>query len=256
MAHKNVFVKKGKRLAHGYKTTTAKTISHGESKDVSVATGKRLVHGYETVKGDNPDKYYKSGGRITEIETEIKDYEALVSDHSVPQDEKDFAKGEIEDLKKELEKLKAEPKAEKKIAPKKEKKAAKPKVEIVKKAPKPKKNSELPSCDELEARWRKRKEAAKKAAKKHKTTSISERIGGDVAQAVKKIVDNIPAADIKANPKSYIAKFEKIETATKGFVDSLKSLLGDDFSRSEILEPFENMIGEFIKNVKAKYETK
>lgn len=70
MAHKNVFVKKGKRLSHGYATTKAKTISHGESKDVSVATGKRLIHGYETVKGDNPNKYYKSGGKINEVDYE------------------------------------------------------------------------------------------------------------------------------------------------------------------------------------------
>lgn len=63
-SHKGVFVAKGKRLKHGYETTKAEIISHGESKDVTVETGKRLVHGYETVKGKDKDKYYKSGGEV------------------------------------------------------------------------------------------------------------------------------------------------------------------------------------------------
>ena len=60
--HKDVFIDKGRRLVHGYKTTKAERISHGESKDVKVATGKRLVHGYETTKGADKNRYYKDGG--------------------------------------------------------------------------------------------------------------------------------------------------------------------------------------------------
>lgn len=44
-----------------------------------------------------------------EIEKEIAEYEALLKDSTVPQDEKDFAKDEIADLKKKLEKLDGKP---------------------------------------------------------------------------------------------------------------------------------------------------
>lgn len=43
--------------------------------------------------------------KTSKIEAEIAEYEALLKDSSVPQDEKDFAKEEIADLKKQLEKL-------------------------------------------------------------------------------------------------------------------------------------------------------
>jgi len=280
-------------------------------------------------------KKYNGGGRIAEIEKEISEYQELIKDNSVPQDEKDFAKSEISDLEKELSELKKAPapasakpaKAKKEPKPKKEKKAKVEESEHQKKVnyaktlkkgdffkykdrfrpfgkelteqvyhvypesehssygriigikshdeddrsiiqkfdtdllilptkdKKDKKDtSALPSCDELAKKWEERKAAAKKANKAHKTVSISERIGTDIAHAVKKIVDNVPVADIKAAPTKYIEKFKKVETTTKEFLDSLKSLLGDDFDRKELLEPFEQIIGKFIANVKKKYE--
>ena len=63
-AHKDVFVKKGKRIKGGYKTVKAKVISHGESKDVTVATGKRLAHGMVTVKGADKNRFYKEGATV------------------------------------------------------------------------------------------------------------------------------------------------------------------------------------------------
>lgn len=190
----------------------------------------------------------KSKGKISEIENEIAEYEELIKDASVPMDEKDFAKDEIKLLKAELElqkqyfnklKVKKTPPATTKA----------PKQTPAKKTAK----DALPSCDELQEAWEKRKAAAVKANKKHKTVSISEKIGTDVAHAVKKIVNNIPAADIKDNPEKYIEKFKKVETATSEFLNSLKSLLGDDFDKKELLEPFEEIIGKFIENVKKKY---
>lgn len=47
--------------------------------------------------------------KTSKIEAEIAEYEALLKDSSVPQDEKDFAKEEIADLKKQLEKLDSKP---------------------------------------------------------------------------------------------------------------------------------------------------
>lgn len=81
--------------------------------------------------------------KIEQIEAEIQEYRDLINDASVPQDEKDFAKGEIEDLEAELAKLKA--KSEK---PAKEKKS---------KAEKPAKESATSNCEELEQREEKAK---------------------------------------------------------------------------------------------------
>ena len=194
-------------------------------------------------------KKYNGGGRIVEIEKEISEYQELIKDNSVPQDEKDFAESEISDLGKELSELKKAP-APASAKPAKAKKEPKPKKEKKAKVDK----TALPSCEELAEKWEARKAAAKKANKAHKTVSISEKIGTDIAHAVKKIVDNVAAADIKAAPEKYIEKFKKVETTTKEFLDSLKSLLGDEFDRKELLEPFEQIIGKFIENVKKKYE--
>jgi len=68
--------------------------------------------------------------KITEIEKEIQEYKDLISDKSVPQDEKDFAQGEIAELEAELAKLKAKDEPKKKVEAKKEepkKASAKPK---------------------------------------------------------------------------------------------------------------------------------
>lgn len=204
---------------------------------------------------------YKDGGKIKEIETEIAEYQELIDSKapSITAEQKDFAREEIAELKAKLEKLKAEPKKPvAKPAPVKKpaapvKKAPAKKVAVKKPSAPSKKIDNEPSCDKLLEAWVARRASAKKAAKKHKTVSVSERIGTDVAHVVGKIIDNIPKADIKDSPKAYITKFEKIETATKAFLDSLKSLLGEDFDRKELIDPFEKTIGEFIKNVKEKY---
>lgn len=109
------------------------------------------------------------------------------------------------------------------------------------------------TCDQLREAYEKRRAAAEKANKAHKTVSISEQIGDKIASVVGKALDNIPAADIKAKPGVFINKFERIEKSTKEFLDSLKSVLGDDFDRDELIEPFEKTIGEFIKKAKEKY---
>jgi hypothetical protein len=203
---------------------------------------------------------YADGGRIKEIETEIAEYEVLIADKSVPQDEKDFAKGEIADLKSELEKLKEKP-AEKK-APAKAKAEPKPKAPV-KPAPTPKAkakapakkkpDTEHPTCEELEKKWNERREKAKKAAKKHKTVSVSEQIGNNIASAVGKVIDDIAAKDIEKNPTKYINAFEEVEDSFKTAMGKLKPLLGDDFDAKELIQPFEEILGKFITEIKAKY---
>jgi len=198
-----------------------------------------------------------------EIEDEIAEYGVLIADKSVPQDEKDFAKGEIADLEKELAGLEENP-AEKKV-PAKAKTPAKPTPKAVpaKPAPTPKAkakapakkkaDAEHPTCEELEEKWNKRREQAKKAAKKHKTVSVSEQIGNNIASAVGKVIDDIAAKNIEKNPTKYIDALEKIEGKAKEFLSSLSGILGDDFDSKIILAPLEEIVGNFIKNTKEKY---
>lgn len=246
MAHKKVHVTKGKRLPHGYKTVKAsdKDASYG-TKSVHVDKGYRLPHGTETVKGSEKILYDR-GGKIKMLQYEIAEYEALLADKSVPQDEKDFAKDEIADLKKQIAEIekapepKAEPKKKPTVAPK------------PKKAPAPKFGADK-TCEELEAMYNKRRASAKKSEKKHKTQSVASQLGDKVASVVGKIIDNIPKADIKESPKAFINKLETVEKHTKAFLESLKGILSDDYDRKELIEPFEKTIGEFIKQIKTKY---
>lgn len=210
-------------------------------------------------------KAYAGGGRIKEIETEIAEYRTLIADKSVPQDEKDFAEGEIKDLEKELAGLKDKDKPEAKApATPKEKKSTKekkaPEVKAKAKAPHPakakaaaKEKSEQPTCEELEKMWEKRRTQAKKSAKKQKTTSVSEQIGSKMASTVGKVIDDIDIKDIKKNPTKYINAFDKVEEAFKSAMKELKPLLGDDFDEKELTQPFEEIIGKFKTQIKTKY---
>lgn len=93
--------------------------------------------------------------KIDDIKKEIAEYKELIADANVPQDEKDFAKGEIDELEKTLAELeKKEAKTEAK-AEGKEKKGST--SHYVKKAPKRKEGEA--DCVELE----KREESAKKS---------------------------------------------------------------------------------------------
>jgi hypothetical protein len=108
-------------------------------------------------------------------------------------------------------------------------------------------------CDALTRKWEGRKASMKKANKKYKTKTISERIGGDIASAVIKTIEHavdVKEAQIAKNPKLYFAKFEKVEASANVFAKSLKDLLGDDYDNSEVkaeLEDIEKAIDK-IKN--------
>jgi len=88
--------------------------------------------------------------KIDDIKKEIEEYKELIADASVPQDEKDFAKGEIADLEKQLEAL--EKKTEKKAEPKTDKKEDKGEKKPEATAKKPKREEdeeEEADCDDL-----------------------------------------------------------------------------------------------------------
>ena len=191
---------------------------------------------------------YAGGGRIDELEIEIADFKEIISDSDTPADEIPTMKILLANLEKELAELKAKPAkpaAAKPAKPAAAKPAAKPA------AAKP--AAEVPSCEELEEKWNARRIAAKKAAKKHKTVSVSEQIGNNIASAVGKVIDDIAVKDIEKNPTKYINAFEKVEESFKKAMGELKPLLGDDFDEKELIQPFEEILGKFIAEIKAKY---
>ena len=200
----------------------------------------------------------------------------------------EFAKKKIERLEKELEEAEKSP--EKKEEPKKpampvkkakvEKKEDKPKSKMPVKKEKPAKKTSKPEkkekavkeekfveldgkkyyesdknfCEMLVRKWEGRKAAIKKANKKYKTKTISERIGGDIASAAIKTIDHV--VDIKKdqiakNPTLYIAKFEKLEDSANTFAKAIKELLGSEYDSSEVKAELED-IEKAIDKIKSK----
>lgn len=203
---------------------------------------------------------------------------------SLPENIKKLIPAKIEKLKKQLEELessekkedKSEDKSEKKRGkgrPKKEdssesKKMIKPKgVKEIQKPKDTKKSSKKLTvkyhdkeyteddkefCDILIKSMKERKEKMKKAAKRHKTVSISMAIGSKIADAVEKAIDNVDKNELKSKPKLFIAKFEKIEKTANEFINSFKSILGEDYDSEDIKTDLKS-ISDLIDKIKSKY---
>ena len=184
------------------------------------------------------------------IKAEIAEYEALIADSTVPQDEKDFAREEIAELKKQLGKsgAKAPAKKVKKTKPKKDKKPAKPATTYQYKGKSDKDLSEM-ECNELLAEIKARREKATKSSEKSKSKPVIEKVAADVAKAVKQAVENVPAKDID---KTEIAKFKRIEKAAEAFVTEMKSILGADFDKESVKDEFAE-ITKLIESLRKKY---
>jgi hypothetical protein len=108
------------------------------------------------------------------------------------------------------------------------------------------------TCEDLLKEYEERLKKHNKAAKKYATTSISEKIGNNMASAVAKALDNVSAEDLKKSPKKYIEKFETVQKEAKAFLGKLKSILGEDFDKEDILAPLEEVIQKHIDNIKTK----
>lgn len=203
------------------------------------------------------------------IEKEIAEYKELIADASVPNDEKEFAKGEIADLEKQLATLekKAPAKAKKAAPVKKEKKAKAAPAKKAKKEKKKKKQSPVTTykyknksikdldeseCAEMKKEVAERRAKAKASGKKSKSKPVIEKITGNVATAVKQAINNESADDIKKDPKKFIARAEKIEKAAVSFLTEMKSILGDDFDKDAIEDEFAD-IHKLILDLKKKY---
>lgn len=185
------------------------------------------------------------------IEQEIAELKALIADPSVPADEKDFAKELLSNLEKTKEKFGAK-EPTKKDKPAKSPKPAKPKSER-KFNGKATKDLTDEECDELRRQVAKRREKAAKAEKKSKSKPVIEKIASNVATGVKQAIENVPASDIKDDPKGEIEKMERVEKLAKKFLSDLRGILGEDYDREAIEGEFKE-IHTLIQGLKKKYK--
>lgn len=107
-------------------------------------------------------------------------------------------------------------------------------------------------CEELEKLFKERKAKAKKSEKKSKTRPVIEKIVSNVATATKQAIDSVSVEDIKKDPKKFIEKCMKAEKSGEEFINDLKSLLGEEYDKSEVSEGMEKILIH-IKQLKAKY---
>ena len=107
-------------------------------------------------------------------------------------------------------------------------------------------------CEEAVRESKERREKAAKAEKKSKRRPVMEKVTANVAQAVKQVIENIPAADIKDAPKTELKKIDRVVSAAKALVKEFKSILGDDFDKDTINDEFKE-IHALAKELHRKY---
>lgn len=180
---------------------------------------------------------------VAELKEQLAKAERQLSS-AKEKDEVDFAtkkvnriKGELEALEKKAEEKPAaeKPKAEKKPAPKKEEKPKAEKKTEAKPARKSK-YADLPSCDELQEAFLKRREQREKSQKKYKTKSAVNRAAGNLATATKQVAKDIEVPDNKKEANTVISKIEKLKTHLMQVVDLLEELSGDETTKKEVHE--------------------
>ena len=114
-------------------------------------------------------------------------------------------------------------------------------------------------CDYLTAEFIKRKEQANKnKGTRKKTKSVMEQVSNNIEKGVQKAIKTGIAKQIptlKKNPKVFIGKVQKLETATKNFLTQLKEVLGNDYDAKEVTDSV-NAIHKLIEDLKKKYTKK
>jgi len=114
-------------------------------------------------------------------------------------------------------------------------------------------------CDYLTAEFIKRKEqASKNKGTRRKTKSVMEQVSNNIEKGVQKAIKTGIAKQIptlKKNPKVFIGKVQKLETATKNFLTQLKEVLGNDYDAKEVTDSV-NAIHKLIEDLKKKYDKK
>jgi len=226
---------------------------------------------------------YAGGG---DIQSKIDKLQKLIDNPNTPEKDKKNFENALEQFKKkmEAEKPKAETKPVSAPKPKTEKKpvsTAKPKVKkpttataTEKKMPKgvqlvskkkvvvDGKEMSVDSkefCDYLTAEFIKRKEKSKEQKSTRKKTKsvmalVSDKIEKGVEKAIKTGVSK-QKPTLKKNPQVFIGKVQKLETATKNFLQQLKEVLGNEYDAKEVADTTK-AIHKLIEDLKKKYTKK
>jgi hypothetical protein len=207
------------------------------------------------------------------IEKEIAEMQALIDDASVPPDEKEFAKGEIADLKAKLAELEKEEKKEEKAEEKKEKQEAKaeekkekkerkkrekkPKAEKKetarerakkrKEAKKPKEPAKEPDCDDLIKQYRERRSKAKERAGK-RDKAVTKVIGDTMLKAVKKSISYN-----KQRGKVDVDEFRELGNQVVKLLQQFKKVLTGKVE-TRFIKTFKNELNEILKEIEKKQD--
>ncbi len=89
-------------------------------------------------------------------------------------------------------------------------------------------------CAELQKQTAERRKKAAAAEKKSKSRPIIEKVTVPIVKAVKKAIENIPAADLKDDPKKELTMVDKAIAATKRFMIELKGIFGEDWDKEAV----------------------
>jgi hypothetical protein len=209
-----------------------------------------------------------------EIKNKIADFEKRAQNPNLPASAVAALNKKIAEMKSQLkeEAVKEEPtkvvgkrgrpKGTTKSAPKKKGKRGRPaKQEKAPEKPKtkyktePKADGSVPDCDELLKRWRERRQKAKDMGKKRRTKPVFTKISEGVVSAVEKAIKNVPKADIKAQPVRTVKKFEVLRDAADQFLKAFKSVLGEDYVKTEAEKELADLEG-LISSLQEKYVKK
>jgi hypothetical protein len=114
-------------------------------------------------------------------------------------------------------------------------------------------------CDYLTAEFIKRREKAKQLKGQRKKTKsvmaqVTDKIESGIEKAIKTGISQ-QKPSLQKNPKVFIGKVQKLETATKNFLQQLKEVLGDEYDAKEITEATQS-INKMIEDLKKKYTNK
>jgi uncharacterized protein (UPF0335 family) len=111
-------------------------------------------------------------------------------------------------------------------------------------------------CDYLTAQFIKRQEQFKvKKTQRKKTKSVMAQVTDKIEKGVEKAIKTGASnqkPSLNKNPNVFIGKVEKLETATKNFLQQLKEVLGNDYDAKEVTDTA-NAIKKMISDLKKKY---
>jgi hypothetical protein len=104
-------------------------------------------------------------------------------------------------------------------------------------------------CDELLKEVAERRAAARKSAKKSEKKPVIEKVSAPIVRGVEKAIKNIDTDDISAKK---IKQVKDAIEATKAFITSLKTLLGDDYNGQAVTDEIKPLL-KLAKKIEEKF---